>query len=43
MFEVYRNGEPTGLLFLCETNATLWVHTHCFDDAAYSVRRKEKT
>ena len=38
MFEVYRNGVATHYVFLTENNATLWIKTHCLDDAAYSVR-----
>ena len=38
MYEVYRDGEPTKLLFFSELNATLWINTHCKDGACYSVR-----
>ena len=37
MFEVYRDGVATKLLFLSEENARLWI-LHQTDDAAYSVR-----
>lgn len=37
MFEVYRDGVATKLLFLSEENARLWILNQA-DDACYSIR-----
>ena len=41
MVEVYRNGEPTGKLFMSAENARLWVMRQT-DDALYSIRERAK-
>ena len=28
IYELWREGEPTGLLFLSEANALYWISTH---------------
>lgn len=37
ILELYRNGEPTGLLFLSAENAKLWISRHG-DGAEYEIR-----
>lgn len=38
IYELYSDGEPTGLLFLSEANALHWVRTHGAAGAQYETR-----
>ena len=38
VYELYRDGAPTGLLFMSEDNAALWVRTHGENGADYEAR-----
>ena len=38
LFEVWRDGNPTGRLFLSEANAILWLSGHRESGAQYEIK-----